>query len=435
MGAVIGSSTFKELWISEKVNKWITDIEELAEIAKEEPQAVYASFTKAISNRWTHIQRTVPGISHLFLPLETAIQEKLIPALIGRKVSPDERKILALPVRLGGMGICNPAETAPHEFNSSIAVTKHLTDIICKQEKDFANYDREEVERIIKKVKFEKEERLKDELKDLLATVETKMRRSLELAQEKGSGAWLSALPTQRYGYTLNKQEFRDSVCLRYGWPIPNTPSFCQCSKRNDVDHTLTCKKGGYVIMRHNKVRDLEAELMSEVCYDVKTEPDLIPLENNCLGINAETGDRSKPDVSGVGVWGSYEKTYLDILITHPNCQTYSEKPMNQIYQLNERRKKAKYNERILQVEKASFTPIVGSTFGGWGDEANKHHKRIASLIANKKQESYADVINHIRTRLRFCVLRSVLTAVRGVRGKSREADPISSLSFNLIER
>ena len=187
--------------------------------------------------------------------------------------------------------------------------------------------------------------------------------------------------------------------------------------------------------MRHNKIRDLEAELMSEVCYDVKTEPDLIPLENNCLGINAETGDRSKPDVSGVGVWGSYEKTYLDILITHPNCQTYVEKTISQIYQLNERRKKAKYNERILQVEKASFTPIVGSTFGGWGAEANKHHKRIASLIANKRQESYADVINHIRTRLRFCVLRSVLIAVRGVRGKSREADPISSLSFNLIER
>ena len=63
------------------------------------------------------------------------------------------------------------------------------------------------------------------------------------------------------------------------------------------------------------------------------------------------------------------------------------------------------------------------------------YHKRIASLLAEKRNERYADVINHIRTRLRFCVLRSVLMAVRGVRGKSREAAPISSLSFNLIER
>ena len=79
------------------------------------------------------------------------------------------------------------------------------------------------------------------------------------------------------------------------------------------------------------------------------------------------------------------------------------------------------------------FVPIVGSTFGGWGDEATRYHKRIASLLADKRNEQYADVINHLRTRLRFCVLRSVLVAIRGVRGKSRAAAPISSLSFNLI--
>ena len=76
----------------------------------------------------------------------------------------------------------------------------------------------------------------------------------------------------QSVGYTLNKQEFRDSVCLRYGWNVPNTPSFCQCGKENDVDHALSCKKGGYVAMRHNRVRDLEAELMKED-RDAVTQP------------------------------------------------------------------------------------------------------------------------------------------------------------------
>ena len=108
--------------------------------------------------------------------------------------------------------------------------------------------------------------------------------------------------------------------------------------------------------------------------------------------------------------------------------------PADQLYQLMENKKKAKYNERILQVEKGSFTPIVGSTFGGWGKEATKYHKRIASLLAEKKNERYADVMSHLRTCLRFCVLRSVLVAIRGVRGKSREAAPLSSLSFNLID-
>ena len=83
----------------------------------------------------------------------------------------------------------------------------------------------------------------------------------------------------------------------------------------------------------------------------------------------------------------------------------------------------------MLPIEKGSFTPIVGSTFGGWGVEADRHHKRIATLIALKKNEEYSDVINHIRTRLRFSILKSVLTAVRGVRGKSRRPDPIASIS------
>ena len=100
----------------------------------------------------------------------------------------------------------------------------------------------------------------------------------------------------------------------------------------------------------------------------------------------------------------------------------------------HEQEKKRNYSERVLQVERGTFTPIVGSTFGGWGKEADKHHKRIATLIAIKKNEEYSDVISYIRTRLRFSLLKSILTAVRGVRGKSRIADPISSISFNLIE-
>ena len=258
------------------------------------------------------------------------------------------------------------------------------------------------------------------------------MHRNLELNQEKGTGLWLTATPKQSAGYTLNKQEFRDSICLRYGWSIPNTPAFCECSKENSINHALSCSKGGYTIMRHNKIRDLEAELMREVCYNVQTEPPLIPVEaDNVYGIE---DDRKRPDVAGVGVWGPYEKTFLDIMITHPNCPSYVNKPIDQIYANQERIKKRKYNERIVHVEKGTFTPIVGSTFGGWGVEANRHHKRVATLMAEKKNEKYADVMNYIRTRLCFTMLKSVLIAIRGVRGQSKKAAAISTLSFNLID-
>ena len=90
----------------------------------------------------------------------------------------------------------------------------------------------------------------------------------------------------------------------------------------------------------------------------------------------------------------------------------------------------------VIEVEKGSFTPIVVSTFGGMGQEAEKFHKRLAQLIANKRNEQYSCVVNYMRTRLRFTLLKSVLTSIRGVRGKNmnERIDPISSLSFNLIQ-
>ena len=70
------------------------------------------------------------------------------------------------------------------------------------------------------------------------------------------------------------------------------------------------------------------------------------------------------------------------------------------------------------------------------GQEAEKFHKRLAQLIADKRNEPYSCVVNYIRTRLRFCLLKSVLTSIRGVRGKSTRENiaPISTLSFNLIQ-
>jgi hypothetical protein len=123
---VIGSATFKEEYVVQKISKWIDDVDQLAEIAKDEPQAAYSSFTKAVSHRWSYIQRTIPNISNLFTPLENAIRERLIPNLVGRKISDIERRIFALPVRLGGMGISDPTQTADHEFYASNMITKNL---------------------------------------------------------------------------------------------------------------------------------------------------------------------------------------------------------------------------------------------------------------------------------------------------------------------
>ena len=117
------------------------------------------------------------------------------------------------------------------------------------------------------------------------------------------------------------------------------------------------------------------------------------------------------------------------------NVRSYINKDIGQVYKEHESAKKRSYNERVIQIEKGTFTPIVFSTFGGMGEEADKFHKRLARLISEKRGEEYSHVINYVRTKLRFCLLKCVLTSLRGVRGRNTRDNisPISSLSFNLI--
>ena len=157
-----------------------------------------SAFTKAISHRWTYVQRTVPNIADLFEPVEKAIRDTLIPAIVGRKVNDIERKIFELPVKLGGLGLYNPTKTADTEFNASTRITADLTRIICRQEKDLTNYDSEAVTQIIETVRAEKAENHRAALQDDYDLVNEKMKRIIQLSQEKGADSWLTTpTPTQ----------------------------------------------------------------------------------------------------------------------------------------------------------------------------------------------------------------------------------------------
>ena len=95
---------------------------------------------------------------------------------------------------------------------------------------------------------------------------------------KKRSSSWLSTLPLRSLGYCLNKKDFRDSLLLRYNWPIPDVCKHCACGMSNSVNHALTCKKGGYVTFRHDILVETEAELLREAkCRNVYTEPSLLP--------------------------------------------------------------------------------------------------------------------------------------------------------------
>ena len=119
LGSVIGQVPFMKAFVENKISKWIEDVTELSTYAVEEPQLALSAYTKGLCHRWAFIQRTTPGISSLFSPLEECIREKFIPAVLGRSVSDLERRMISLPVRYGGLGISNPVEVCEREYHTS----------------------------------------------------------------------------------------------------------------------------------------------------------------------------------------------------------------------------------------------------------------------------------------------------------------------------
>ena len=53
--------------------------------------------------------------------------------------------------------------------------------------------------------------------------------------------------------------------------------------------HALNCKKGGFVTMRHNNIRDFTANILSEVCNDVALETLLTPLSGEVFNKKSTT--------------------------------------------------------------------------------------------------------------------------------------------------
>ena len=69
----------------------------------------------------------------------------------------------------------------------------------------------------------------------------------------------------------------------------------------------------------------------------------------------------------------------------NPNASSYRGSSLSSLYRRLEKEKRRKYEQRIRDVEMGCFTPLVFSTFGGMSTICNIFFKRLASLLADKK--------------------------------------------------
>ena len=157
--------------------------------------------------------------------------------------------------------------------------------------------------------------------------------------------------------------------------------------------------------------------LLKEVFHDVCIEPRLQKLTgeslNECV---VNTTDKARLDISDRGFWTTGQLAFLDVRVFNPIAKRYVDQELSRTYVMNEKEKKKMYNERIMQIEHGSFTPLVMSATGGMGRECHKFYARLSELIADKRKQCYSFVASWVSRKICFALINSVCICIRGSR-------------------
>ena len=434
LGGFVGDEGARLEYANGIVNKWVDQLRVLAEIARSEPQAAYAAFVKGFQHKLSYHLRVIPNMDTLLAPLDNVIDNSLIPALTdGHVCSPDERLLLSLPVKLGGMAIPIFKNKAPIEYaNSRQACTQHVRNI--KNQTLAYTFDDDEAAKVRKDINLQRKNSHDQLQATVVATLADDRLRAHNLSKLPGASSWLTAMPLEEEQFTLNKREFSDAVRLRYRWPLNRLPNSCPCGKDFDVDHALNCLKGGLVNQRHNIIRNLFAYVMNEVHNDVSIEPLLMPLSGEQLPNSANSANEARADVSVRGFWQDGQKAFFDVKVFNPFAQCYIKSNIEKAFICNEKEKKREYNQRVIQLEHGTFSPLVFTPYGGSSRETEHVIRTLCAKVAAKRDLPYGTVVNWLRTKISFRLIRGAILCVRGSRDWRKREESLHLDEIELID-
>ena len=109
------------------------------------------------------------------------------------------------------------------------------------------------------------------------------------------------------------------------------------------------------------------------------------------------------------------QMAFFDVRVFNPTAKRYVNQEILKTYKVNERERKL-YNERILQIEHESFTPLVMSATGGMGQECKKSYARLPEMISYKRGTSYSVAAAWVQRKITFSLIKSIGMCLRGSR-------------------
>ena len=266
---------------------------------------------------------------------------------------------------MGGMGIHDPTDTAITNYAASRKVCDRHVQLLLDQQQEYPEDMPQIQKQETEKIRQEKEAHQKALRAAIYSEASQQLKRQLDHMSRAGASSWLSARLLKESDLHLSKSDFRDLIRLRYLLPLENMPRTCVCGKDYTITHALTCATGGFIIKRHNDVRDYLAHVLNEVCADVSIEPHLVQVtEDETTSTNRE--DAARLDIAARDFWRPNQRAFFDIRAFNANAQLNISRNIEETLSHHERKKARQYGDRIVNVEHGSFTPSIFSMHGDY---------------------------------------------------------------------
>jgi hypothetical protein len=296
-------------------------------------------------------------------------------------------KQVQLPLRHGGLGLTSVSNHSSSAFISSLSnaidvtsapnASHHLKQAIALYNTKINSADAITFESVTSSPP--QQHHLSGKIEDnsfqtLLINSTVCTRARLRAVSASNANAWLRAIPCIHNDLALEPQEMQVLLKWWLGLPVFSADSKCPfCSSALDPDchHALTCRSGGDVIARHNKLRDCVANLCSKAC--------LSPQLEKGPGI-----DFSRPADVLVPNWSLSNPAAFDLKVIHPlNTDLILEASLasGNSAEVGEIEKHAK-NDQMCARLGWTCIPLVVEVYGGWGCEAKECYSRLSKRLA-----------------------------------------------------
>ena len=190
--------------------------------------------------------------------------------------------------------------------------------------------------------------------------------------------SWLSVVPSVGLGLHIDSSEFHTAVKW---WLGMNSTARSSCPFCPDIvldplgHHTVSCRHGGDVVIRHNRLRNIIADLCRRAHLSVRVE-----VGRGLLGSHDYT---RQADVLVDG-WDRAKPAAFDVTVTSPLTPvTLNEASIHEgAAALAAETRKHTANYARCQALRWSCIPLAMETFGNWGREAQCVFSRLATLLA-----------------------------------------------------